>query len=164
MRPHDILVLLKIAAYKHQPWLMKDLAHDLGISASEISESVNRSMQAALLSPDKKSLMRRALLEFLQHGLPYVFPQKPGALVRGIPTAHSAPPLKALIQSDENYVWPFSKGTVRGQSIEPLYRSVPKAIQKDSLLYEMLALVDALRVGKTREREMAANELSKRVA
>jgi hypothetical protein len=164
MRPHDILILLKIALYKHQSWLMKDLARDLRISPSEISESVNRSAQAALLSQDKRSLMRMALLEFLQFGLPYAFPQKPGAVVRGIPTAHSAPPLNAIIQSDENYVWPSSRGTMRGQAIEPLYKSVPQAIEKDSQLYEMLALVDAVRVGKARERELAVRELGKRIA
>ncbi len=164
MRPHDILILLKIALYKHQSWLMKDLARDLRISPSENSESVNRSAQAALLSQDKRSLMRMALLEFLQFGLPYAFPQKPGAVVRGIPTAHSAPPLNAIIQSDENYVWPSSRGTMRGQAIEPLYKSVPQAIEKDSQLYEMLALVDAVRVGKARERELAVRELGKRIA
>ena len=41
MRPHDIVVLLKIAAKEDQSWLMKDLSIELGISASEISESLN---------------------------------------------------------------------------------------------------------------------------
>jgi hypothetical protein len=35
--------------------------------------------------------------EFLIHGLKYVFPAYPGALVRGVPTAHSAEPLKGLL-------------------------------------------------------------------
>lgn len=162
MRPHDIVILLKIAAKGSQNWLMKDLAIELGISASEVSESINRSAQAGLLAKDKKRLMRSAILEFLQYGLPYVFPQQPGALVRGIPTAHSAPPLDKLIQSTELYVWPSAKGNARGQAIEPLYKSVVNAIEKDSNLYELLALVDALRVGRVREKQLAMEELKKR--
>lgn len=163
MRPHDIVILLKIAAKGAQHWLMKDLAVELSISAGEVSESINRSVQGGLLSKDKKRLMRSALLEFLQYGLSYVFPQQPGALVRGIPTAHSAPPLDKLIQSGELYVWPSAKGTSRGQAIEPLYKSVVKAIEKDSKLYELLALADALRVGRVREKQLAIEELKKRV-
>ncbi len=163
MRPHDIVILLKIAAKGSQNWLMKDLAIELGISASEVSESINRSVQAGLLAKDKKRVMKAALLEFLQYGLPYVFPQQPGALVRGIPTAHSAPPLNKFIESNELYVWPSAKGNARGQAIEPLYSSVVTAIEKDRLLYELLALVDALRVGRVREKQFAMEELTKRL-
>lgn len=163
MRPHDILILLKIAAWQGPQWLMKDLAQELGISPSEVSESIHRSAQAGLLSADKKQLMRSALMEFLQYGLAYVFPQKPGALVRGVPTAHSAPPLAGMIQSEENYVWPSAKGEIRGQAIEPLYKSVVKAISRDPLLYELLALVDAVRVGRVREKELAVEQLKKRI-
>lgn len=163
MRPHDILVLLAIAAMRRSDWLMKDLAEDLGISRSEVTESLNRSAQSGLLSADKKSLMKEALLEFLQFGLPYVFPQKPGAVMRGIPTAHSAPPLDGLISSEDNYVWPYSGGTMRGQAIEPLYGSVVKRVLKNAKLYELLALTDAVRVGKVREKQLAVEELKKRI-
>lgn len=163
MRPHDIPVLLAIASLQGGDWLMKDLAEVLGISRSEVTESLNRSAQAGLLSADKKKLMRSALLEFLQFGLPYVFPQKPGALVRGIPTAHSAPPLNKQIVSEDNYVWPHSKGSMRGQAIQPLYENVVGLVQKNEPLYELLALSDALRVGKVRERELAIEALKKRI-
>ncbi len=102
-------------------------------------------------------------MEFLQYGIRYVFPQRPGAIVRGIPTAHSASPLKDIIRSNENYVWPSGKGTVRGQSILPLYPSITKAVRKDPKFYELLALVDALRVGRAREREIAVKELKTRI-
>src|SRR5690606_1999898 len=93
MRPHDVVVLLKIAAKNGSDWYMKDLAYELGISASEVSESINRSVIARLIFEDKKRLMTSALLDFLKFGLPYVYPQQPGSLVRGLPTAHSAEPL-----------------------------------------------------------------------
>ena len=143
MRPHDVVILLKIAAKDGKNWRMKDIATELDISGSEVSESINRSILAGLLNSDKQQLMKSALLEFLQHGLKYVFPQKPGALVRGIPTAHAAPPLRQLVHSKELYVWQWAEGKVRGQSIEPLHPAVPKACLSDQKLYELLALADA---------------------
>jgi hypothetical protein len=163
MRPHDILILLKIAAKGPQSWHMKDLAFELGISASEVSESIHRSVIAGLLAQDKSRLMQAALLEFLEHGLRYVYPQRPGALVRGIPTAHAAMPLSDLIQSEEAYVIPYAKGLVRGQAIEPLHIKVAEACLKDEVFYELVALCDALRVGRARERQLAVQELKKRI-
>lgn len=163
MRPHDIVILLKIASKKDMPWLMKDLAVELGISASEISESLNRSAIAGLISKDKKRIMKLAILDFLQHGLRYVYPQIPGAKVRGVSTAHAAPPLVNEIASSEPYVWPYREGTVRGESIEPLHPKVPDACLKDPLFYEYMALCDALRVGRAREKNLAIEELKKRL-
>ena len=163
MRPQDIVVLLKIAAKGKDQWYMKDLSYELGISASEVSESLNRSVIAGLISPDKKKLMKHALLDFLEHGLRYVYPQRPGALLRGVPTSHAAPPLVDHIQSSEAYVWPYAYGEVRGQAIEPLHPKVPEASLKDPYLYELLALCDALRVGRARERSFAIEELKKRI-
>ena len=163
MRPHDIVVLLKIAAKKETPWMMKDLSIELGISASEISESLNRSAIAGLIAKDKKRLMRLSILDFLEHGLRYVYPQLPGARVRGMPTAHAAAPLNQNIVSNEPYVWPYGEGTVRGESIEPLHPKLPEACLKDTLFYEYMALCDALRVGRAREKILAMEELKKRL-
>ncbi len=163
MRPQDIVVLLKIAAIKNEQWYMKDLAYELVISASEVTESLNRSVLAGLLAADKKTLMRNVLLDFLIYGLKFVFPQKPGAMVRGMATAHSAFPLNQLITSDEKYVWTWAEGEERGFAVEPLHPNVPKACRKDSGLYELLALVDALRLGKIREKNLAIEELRKRL-
>lgn len=163
IKPQDILILLKIISINSDAWNQKPIAEDLGLSQSEVSESVARSKYAGLLDPKGKKVMKLALMEFLQYGIRYAFPQKPGPVVRGIPTSHSASPLKEEIQSTENYVWPYAKGTVRGHSIIPLYVSVPEAVLKDEVLYELLALVDALRVGRAREKEIAVVELKKRL-
>jgi len=163
MRPHDIAVLLKIACKKETRWMMKDLSIELNISASEISESLNRSAIAGLIAKDKRRLMKLAILDFLEHGLRYVYPQQPGARVRGIPTAHSAAPLNREIVSNEPYVWPYGEGTVRGESIEPLYPKLPEACLKDPQFYEYMALCDALRVGRARERNIAKEILKKKL-
>ncbi|MCP9200794.1 hypothetical protein MKO06_12815 [Gramella sp. GC03-9] len=163
MRPHDIVVLLKIASKKDRSWYMKDLSYELGISGSEVSESINRSVIAGLIFQDKKRLMMTAILDFLQYGLPYVYPQQPGALVRGVATAHSAPPLNKVIESHDAYVWPYGNGDLRGQSIEPLHPNVPEACLKDEKFYELMSLCDVLRVGKAREKNLAIEELKMRL-
>ncbi len=163
LSPHDIVILLKIVCYGNSQWFQKPLAESLGISQSEVSKSLDRSKFAGLIDSRGKTVMKMALMEFLQYGLRYVFPVKPGAVVRGVPTAHSAAPLNKVITSTESYVWPYSKGTVRGHSIVPIYPSAPEAALKDEKLYEFLALADALRVGRAREKEIAAIELRKRL-
>ncbi|MCF6271198.1 MAG: hypothetical protein L3J41_15915 [Melioribacteraceae bacterium] len=122
-----------------------------------------RSKFAGLIDASGKKTRRLALMEFLQYGIKYVFPQHPGSIVRGVPTAHSAPPLNNSIDSEENYVWAFGKGNLRGQSIIPLYPTAVNAALKDPKLHELLALVDVLRVGRAREKEIAIKELKLRL-
>ena len=104
-----------------------------------------------------------SFIEFLLYGLKYVFPTEPGALVKGIPTAHSASPIKEHIYSNEMYVWPYAKGTHRGQAIEPLYKTLPQVATEDNLFYELLTIVDTIRVGRVREIKIATLELNKRL-
>src|SRR5688500_14655127 len=92
MRPQDVVVLLKIIAKEEQVWQNKNLASELFISPAEISESLNRSGIAGLIEREKKKkVYRQSLMEFLEHGLHYVFPAFPGAMMNGIYTAHSHP-------------------------------------------------------------------------
>jgi len=165
LRPQDVVVLLKMAASKERSWRLIDLAQELGLSLSEVSMALERSRRARLLDSTKKKINWQAFSEFVVHGLKYAYPVEPGPLCRGVPTAHSAPPLSSeIVSNDEDqYVWPFGDGTVRGQAIEPLYSSVPQAALKDAALHQLLALVDALRVGRARERQIAAEELKRRL-
>jgi hypothetical protein len=165
LKPQDVLVLLKMVASKDRSWRLVDLAQELGLSLSEVSTSLERSKRARLLDSSKKKINWPSLLEFVLHGLKYVYPAEPGPICRGVPTAHSAPPLSKEIVSEDNdqYVWPSGEGTVRGQAIEPLYSSAPGAALKDPALHQLLALVDALRVGRARERELASGELKRRL-
>ena len=43
--------------------------------------------------------------------------------------------------------------------LEPLYKTVPIAARRDPRLYEILALLDALRDGRARERRLAEEHL-----
>ncbi|MBI5242062.1 MAG: hypothetical protein HY922_00095 [Elusimicrobia bacterium] len=165
LKPQDVLILLKITTLGGQPWRAMDLAQKLGISASEVSMALERARRVGMLGPDKRMVRRGALLEFLLHGLKYVFPAEPGPLCRGIPTAHSAPALahRIALQEHDRFVWPSDKGHARGQAVAPLYPSVPHAVMKNPRLYELLALVDALRIGPAAESNIAGQELERRL-
>ncbi len=165
MKPQDILVLFKVICLKDSKWRYSDLAHALEMSQSEVFESLERSRIAGLVDGEKRKVFRGALVEFLSYGLKYAFPAEPGPLCRGMPTAHSAAPLADRIVGSEtdSYVWPTEDGTSRGQAIRPLYSSVPLAAKKDPELYEYLALSDALRVGRAREKQIAQDELKKKL-
>lgn len=165
LKPQDVVVLLKIAAKGGESWRAVDLAGELGISASEVCMALERARRVGMLEDGKRRLRKAPLLEFLVHGLKYVFPAEPGALCRGVPTAHSAPPLAGRIVAEEGdrFVWPCAEGSVRGQAVTPLYPSVPEAARRDPRLHELLALVDALRVGRARERKLAQAELERRL-
>lgn len=165
IKPQDILVLLKVVALGGRQWKQSELADGLALSRAEVSNSLNRSAEVGFLDQEKRVPQKGALLEFIAHGIKYVFPAKPGPLTRGIPTSHSAPPLAKKIVSDpgDAYVWPDAEGELRGQEIEPLYPSVPMAIKNDPILHELLALVDGIRVGRARERKIAVDELQRRL-
>lgn len=166
LKPQDIVALLKVRTIGSSEWTYTSLASSLGMSASEVHGALKRCAISGLYDRDRKKILAHALLEFLVYGLKYAFPGQIGPVARGIPTAHSAQPLKSLVVADasETYVWPYPDGDVRGQGIQPLYRSVPFAVQIDGELYVLLSLIDGIRVGRVREQRLAANELSQRLA
>jgi DNA-binding Lrp family transcriptional regulator len=162
-----VLVVLKLVAIKGAPWTYNQLAVGLGMSPSEVHAAVKRalSVHLAISIRDRIQANQSALEEFLIHGIKYVFIPERGEITRGIPTIYTVVPLKSFFTKTEEPqpVWPDPKGDVRGISFSPLYKSVPKAAGKDQALYELLALVDAIRGGRAREREMATEEIQRRL-
>jgi hypothetical protein len=163
MRPQDIPILIKILTIKELDWQYRDLATSLYLSLSEISESLQRSHLAGLVDPTKRQVHRQALMEFLRYGVQYVFPLAPGTMVTGIPTAHSYPSYRNMIIGGLDYVWPDLEGNMRGLEIQPLYKSVVKAVKEDEQLYKLLASIDMIRVGRAREVKLAIEELQKNI-
>lgn len=182
MKSQDIYILLKLVclqqdrlsgAYLYDElgdhYSARGLSAALGVSKSEVNASIRRSIDVGMAIKDRESgypkANRKALLEFIIHGLKYVFPAKPAEIVRGLPTAFSAPILegKLLSMGDYIYVWPYAEGHEKGQSVQPLFKSVPKAVLEDERLYEYLALIDAIRLGNPREANLAAEMFEQRL-
>jgi hypothetical protein len=177
LRPQDIVLVLKLVAANSAAWSFSKLGKELFMSASHAFQSVLRAEAANLLTtskappapPKARSLLfqpqRNNLKEFLIHGVKYAFPVERGGPTRGVPTAEAAPPLNHHFDQDLQFppVWPDAEGSVRGIAFSPLYKTVPKAALRDPQLYELLALVDAIREGRAREREIAIRELTERM-
>ena len=161
MRPQDIVILLKIINFQGDTLLFKDIAAALYLSNSEVFESLSRSHMAGLVSENKKIVHRQSLLEFIRFGLHYVFPQVPGTMVTGTPTAHSHPFYANQFKAELQYAWPDEGGSIRGLAIQPLYPGVVKAVKKDERLYLQLASIDIIRVGRVRELSVALAQLEK---
>lgn len=167
LKPQDVYVLLKIVSLGSRRPPYSRLAADLAMSPSEVHASVKRARASGLLhgaALEERPNMA-ALEDFLVHGLRYVFPAERGGLTRGVATSYGAPPLRALIaHGDEPIpVWPDAQGRQRGVSLAPLYRTAPQAARHDESFYELLALTDALRDGRVRERKIAEAELRRRL-
>ena len=166
LKPQDIVIMLKLLVRNGSEWSYPALSYELSMSASEVHAGVKRAVAAQLMDMHRKIPVKRNLLEFLIHGVKYAYPPDRGGITRGIATSYAAQPLKELImQPDEPPpVWPDPEGQVRGYEFSPLYSSVPHACKVDPKLYELLALVDAIRDGRARERKIAIKEIQSRIS
>lgn len=161
LKPQDIVVLAWLIARNKQYWRYMDLAHGLFISPSEAHSAIRRLGASGLLLKSVQHGYQaqpniRATDELLTHGVPYVFYADNGPITRGVPTGVAAPPLSQFFSlGDEIPVWPDPDGEARGPALKPLYKTVPQAARNNPELYEILALIDALRSGRSRERAKA---------
>jgi hypothetical protein len=164
LKPQDLVVLLKLALHEDRAWTFPLLAAELSMSASEVHNAVARARKATLLDKGWRP-NRSALIEFLVHGVRYAFAPQRGGITRGVPTAHGAAPLVDELLADGELppVWPDAGGKVRGEALSPLYKTVPEAALRDPRLHECLALLDAVRCGRARERTLAAKYLTERL-
>lgn len=157
IKSQDILLLMKLIV---DPKLsQKELAQTLSISPAEISHGYKRLKLSALLSSEGQPI-HEACEEFLVHGIKYTFPAELGTLASGIPTAHSKPGFKFVKQNpNETIVWPDAEGKVKGISLYPIHPGFPLACKHDEKLYFMSSLVEMIRSGRAREKNIAAEQL-----
>ncbi len=181
MKSQDIFILLKLVSLsqsfndqdnfllKKDAYSSRGLEASTGVSKSEVSASIKRSIEVGMAKRGRKDKLPKvnvsALIEFIIHGLKYVFPVKPSGIIRGVPTSIAAPILEGRLMTSGDFicVWPDAQGHKMGQAIKPLYKTVPMAVKIDPRLYGYLALIDAIRIGQGRESTFAAEELKQRL-
>lgn len=184
LKPQDIVILLKILSKmvvlppsdSKGTMSQNKLAVLLCMSVSEVNAGIKRLLLSHLLAPvfkeDQKEKMiflpvKNACEECLISGVKYFFPAQLGEYTPGIATSYAAPILEKHIipNRDPTPVWPSIHGDRRGLAIEPLYRSVPQSLVEhpDPLFYDLLALIDAIRCGRTRERNIATQLLREKL-
>jgi len=181
MKSQDIVVLFKLVSLHARKekegskvfgdedealFSVRSMERYTGISKSQVSLSLNRMYDVGLakIGSDmgNPKVNKQALLEFVIYGIRYVFPVKMGNLTRGIPTSFAAPVFKnQLLSAGELIsVWPDAEGTEKGLSVEPLHKNVRQAIKGDDLMYDYLALTDAIRLEQVRTRKIAIDKLA----
>jgi hypothetical protein len=169
LRPQDVLLACKLFSLGESEWIFSRLAGSLAISASEAHAASERCRAAGVLGTPrgKLTVARRKFFELCTVVVPQVYYAVRGSVELGIPTSIYAEPLKGMFVSDLKRVipliWPYESGTIKGESLLPLYPTVPRAIQHDEALYKLLALIDVVRAGEAKERQMAVDMLEKMI-
>ena len=169
LHSRDIVVALKLALWQEdfQP-TMRALAQRLDMHHGDISRSIQRLSFAGLYNVPMHRVLRENLLEFLLHGVRYAFPavvDRASRPVRGVSTVFSAEALRSVVVGVEDLlVWPDPDGSAMGRAVQPLWKSVPFVASQDPAFHECMALLDGLRVGRVRERQLATRALREKLS
>jgi len=168
LKPQDLAVALKLLLLRGEDLSYAALAKAMRLSPYEAHAAVQRLAAARLVvaGAERNELAKGALREFLVHGARYAFPPVVGEPTVGVPTAHAAAPLSEHFAAggDLPPVWPHPNGKTRGNALLPLYPKLPEAAVAEPGLYQLLALFDALRIGRARERKLAIELIDERLA
>ena len=157
----DLLVAMKLAVGGAEA-SVRSLELDLGLSKSAVANSLHHLAELGLVKNARRShrINKLLLRDCLEHGIRWIAPARVGDYELGLPTAHAAEPLKGKLTGDEDVlVIPLPHGPVRGRSVSPLHPLAPRVAERDPNFHRLLAVVDALRIGRARDRQIAATEL-----
>ncbi|MFP4686953.1 MAG: hypothetical protein ACLFN5_02465 [bacterium] len=161
LKSKDIAILLKIHL-NTDDWTYEQMSGELYIGTGELYRCLKRCQKGRLYKKESRQVVLEPLYEIIVHAVKYIYPASVGNFTRGIPTAHSASPLKENLMSEkeDQYVWEHPEGEHRGMSVSPFYPKI-EACREDPLFYKSLILVDGLRIGRARELKMSKIELKK---
>ena len=164
LKAQDFLILMKLLAHRDKSWNVRRLSQELGLSYANAYDAIARLRESRAVTEDLKP-GRRASRELIVHGGPYLFPGRTVGSARGIATAHALEPLRSRIVSvgSPTPVIPYAEGEIEGQGIAPFHGAVASAAVRDPALHLWVALFDALRWGRARERGMAADYLERMI-
>lgn len=166
LRPQDIFVLFRFLSPAARSYRQIDLAFELGISSTEVGHCIRRLFFSKLID-EKRKPNQLAMVEFLLYGVKYFYPAEIGAIAQGVVTAHSAEPISKnfrLKKVEDFFVWPSPGGEKMGQSIAPLFPSAPQLKTSCPVVYELLTLLDAIRLGIPEVQDFAEQELLSRIS
>jgi hypothetical protein len=162
----DVYVLGGLLAHQDD-WTYRSLADLLHVPHAVVQRALERAKDADLYSGARREVHLPHFEEFAIHALRFVAPAQLGPLAPGVPAAWAAEPMAKAIHSagdDPPPVWPYAPGQVRGQSVEPLHPAAPEVVADWPELSEILALLDSLRVGDPRVRQVAESLLPARIS
>lgn len=165
VKDSDIYVISGLLAHD-EAWSYRSLAERLRVPHAVVQRALKRAKGADLYVAERRGVHLPHFEEFALHALRFVAPARLGALVPGVLAAWAAEPMASAIRSSGDEpppVWPYARGRIRGQAIEPLHAAAPDAAADWPELGELLALLDSLRAGDVRVRQVAGELLSSKL-
>jgi hypothetical protein len=158
----DLGVVLGLLRHRAGDWTVRSLAKELGLPSATVQRALERLGVVGVFDARRRRVNVGVAEDLFVHALRFVAPTVLGGETRGLPTAWAAPPLIGRLAGTDDLppVWPDPLGEVRGLEVVPLHPRVVSLAQADAEMYELLALVDGLRVGDARVRELAGGLLS----
>lgn len=163
VKDSDVYVLSGVLAHD-ESWSYRSLAERLRVPHPVVQRALERTKRADLYSAERREVHLAHFEEFSLHALRFVAPTRLGPPTAGVPAAWAAEPVAGAIRTsgdEPSPVWPFASGRVRGQAVEPLHSAAPEAVEGWPELGKVLALLDSLRAGDARVRQVAGHLLSK---
>lgn len=160
----------------YEMFSVRSLGASLGISKTEVSASLRRCSESNLLFLINNhgvislanlnwKVNKKAIFNLIKHAVPYLYPPKLLGFDIGIPTGFSGPALSEEVTSAGNskIIWSSEYGEAYGQVLEPIYKTIAFASYQDEFVYNCFSLIDAYRLGKAREKDIAINLLEKKI-
>jgi DNA-binding MarR family transcriptional regulator len=162
LNPSDIYVLAGMLVEPDPEPTLRELARKLHVDHTLVHRALKRAEEASLYRSTAKQVNRANFEELMTHAARFIAPAALGELTRGTPAAWAAKPISARIRQQRDEpppVWPHADGAVRGQALRPLHPAAVQASQENPALADLLAIIDSLRAGDARVRQVAAEEL-----
>ena len=163
IKPQDVLVACQLAILGNKTQTHAWLSETLHLSSSTVFASLKSLKLAKLVTASGAGpkVVGQKLLEFLVYGVPTIYYPQKTEVVRGVATAVFSPHFRERFTTDKDLpvVWPYSKGKETGEGLVPLYPSIPIACSKSLDLYQLMATIEILRIGKAREKDAAISYL-----
>ncbi|HEV2998621.1 MAG TPA: hypothetical protein VGX16_05895 [Solirubrobacteraceae bacterium] len=165
LRGVDILVLLELLRHPVGDWTVRSLAERLHLPSASVQRSLERLGATPAFDMGRRRVSLDGSRDLFEHALRFIAPVIRGGETRGLATAWAVPPLSEHLAAVDELppVWPDPLGEERGLEVAPLHPAVVSLARADLEMYELLALVDALRVGDVRTRGLAAELLRERI-
>ena len=165
LKPQDSVIALKYWSLVKDgiDLSVREIADQIGISAGEVSKGTKRLIGARLLVERDRKIFAEsgALFEWLGYGVRYAYPAESIGYGRGMPTSWNSPMVHSEVSPPSPpIVWPVPSGDVEGMQINPIHDSVALACSNDKRVYHAFSLIEAIRMGKPRELEIARRLLS----
>ena len=166
MQATDVLPLLALLRHgRDSSWTVRSLAAELRFPPAAVQRSLTRLGETPVYEPKRRRISRSAAMELLEHALPFLAPARLGGPTRGVRTAWAAPVLSGRFGPTDDLppVWPSPEGEARGLTVDPLHAAAVALATSDPWMYEMLALIDGIRLGDARVRGVARELLRERL-